>query len=185
MTVRDLVDGCRGNSPEAWAKLWEVVSSAAGYPIRRLLQQQGLDLELADDVMQEFYLHLRKNDLHHLRSFRGQTMAQFRPFIRTLAIHFALNTLRKIKRIQHLEEKAAHAALAPDRAGPTARQIRSALRELTSLMSNDDRAKLIQLLCDKTLIDQCSEASDVSPRSTRTRRRWRDELYRKYHRRII
>jgi DNA-directed RNA polymerase specialized sigma24 family protein len=186
MTVRDLIDGCRGDDPEAWAMLWEVVSSAGLYPIRRLLQRQGLGLELADDVMQEFYFYIREGDLHHLRAFRGQAMPQFRAFIRTLAIHFALNTLRKMKRLRRQEAEAARAASPPDRSGPTARQIRSAMQELTSLMSDDDRAKVLQLLGDTALVDEFmqAETSDPSRRSRRTLRRWREELYRKYARRV-
>jgi DNA-directed RNA polymerase specialized sigma24 family protein len=187
MHVRDLIDRCCNNDPEAWATLWEIVSSAALYPIRRLLHRQGLGLELADDVMQEFYLHIREDNLRHLRSFRGDAMPQFRAFIRTLAIHFALNTLRKVKRMQRLEDEVARTASRPDRSGPTASQIRRAMQELASLMSHADRAKVLQLLRDQSLLDDTllnildkTEPAHSSPRSRRTHRRWREELYRKY-----
>src|SRR5262245_3059969 len=186
MEVRQLIDGCINNDAEAWALLWQVVSSAALCPIRRLLQRQHLSLELADDVMQEFYLYIRKDDLHHLRAFRGQAMAQFRAYTRTLAVHFALNMLRRMKRIQRQEDKAARAVALPDRTGPSARQIQSALQELTSLMSEDDLAKVRHLLGDNTLLNLTgpTDASDSSPKSGRTQRRWRKELYRKYARRV-
>jgi DNA-directed RNA polymerase specialized sigma24 family protein len=186
MNVRELIDGCCGNDPTAWAALWEIVSSAALYPIRRLLQRQGLGLELADDVMQEFYLYIRQEDLKQLRSFRGQAMPQFRAFIRTLAVHFALNAMRKLKRIRRQEDEAARFATPPDRSGPTANQIRSTMQELTALMPNDDRLKVLQILDDKSLADELrSEVGcNTGPRSRRTERRWREELFRKYARRV-
>jgi DNA-directed RNA polymerase specialized sigma24 family protein len=183
MQVRHLIEGCCDNDSNAWATLWEVVSSAALFPIRRLLQRQSLDMEFADDVMQEFYLYIREDNLHHLRSFRGHSMAQFRAFIRTLAVHFALNTLRKIQRLRRKEDEAARAVSRPDRGGPTAHQIQTAMQELTSLMSAADRAKVLQLLDKNVPADVSSESNDAR-KSKRTERRWREELYRKYARRF-
>ena len=187
MRVRELIDGCCRNEPEAWANLWEIVSSAVLYPIRRLLQHQAIGLELADDVMQDFYLYMRERDLEHLRAFRGEAMPQFRVYLRTLAIHFTLNYMRKIKRERYQEAQALRDTLPPDRDGPTERQIESTMRELESLMPEKEREKLIDLLradyLDPDLAS--SEIESATSRSRRTYRRWKDELYRRYGRRVI
>ena len=113
MTVQDLIDQCSKNDPEAWARLWEIASSAALYPIRRLLQHHGIGLELADDVMQEFYVYLLERNMENLLAFRGEAMPQFRVYLRTLATHFTMNAMRKIMRIRRQEAKAARRTQIP------------------------------------------------------------------------
>jgi DNA-directed RNA polymerase specialized sigma24 family protein len=181
MSVRELIEHCGRNEPEAWAELWEVVASAALFPIRRLLQRQGFGLELADDALQELYVYLREDDLQHLRAFRGDSIPQFRAYLRTLAIHFTLNLIRRIKRVQRLEAEALRSASLPDRTGPTEHQIELALRELESLMSETER---VQLRCALEAGEELEpgERAELSSaaRSLRTYRRWRETLYRKY-----
>jgi hypothetical protein len=181
MRVRHLIDGCVRYDPEAWAQLWEIVSSAVLYPIRRLLQNHEIGLELADDVMQDFYLFLREKNLEHLRAFQSETMPQFRVYLRTLAIHFTLNSMRKMKRMQREEARALLDTPPPDRTGPTERQIESTMRELESLMPEKDRTKLAKILHMNSL----DEARLSATRSSRTDRRWKRELYRRYGRRVI
>jgi DNA-directed RNA polymerase specialized sigma24 family protein len=186
MEVRDLIDRCSQNDPEAWAGLWEIVSSAALYPIRRLLQHQGIGLELADDVMQEFYMYLLQKDMEPLRAFVGESMPQFRVYLRTLAVHFTLNAMRKFMRVRRQDEKAALGAPLPDRTGPTEQQIELTMRELESLMSDKDRSRLARLLCIESLPEaNDSEVDPLNTRSGRTIRRWQEELYRRYGRRVI
>jgi DNA-directed RNA polymerase specialized sigma24 family protein len=151
------------------------------YPIRRLLQNHDFGLELADDVMQDFYLFLRANDLEHLRAFQAETMPQFRVYLRTLAIHFTLNSIRKIKRMRREEARVLLEAPPPDRTGPTEQQIESIMRELQSLMPEKERAKLAKILHMNSL----EEARLSKPPSSRTYRRWKREIYRRYGRRVI
>jgi DNA-directed RNA polymerase specialized sigma24 family protein len=184
MRVRDLIDRCSKNNPEAWAQLWEVASSAALYPIRRLLQHHSIGLELADDVMQEFYVYLLERDMENLRAFRGEAMPQFRVYLRTLATHFTMNAMRKIMRIRRQEAQAALGAPLPDRTGPTERQIELTMEELESLMPEKERLRLTEILRVGSL-DEATLESEAETRSSRTYRRWKDELYRRYGRRVI
>lgn len=173
MQVRELIDRCCKNDPEAWTELWGIVESAALYPVRRLLQNQRFAIDWAEDVMQDFYLFLQQEDFHHLRTFHGQSMSQFRVYLRTSAIHFTLNTTRKMKRLQRTETKAFRDAPITDRNGPTEEDVGSKLRELESLMEERDKSRFEEIL------------SGAVEGSERTYRRWRRDLYRKYSHRVI
>lgn len=176
--TQKLIEACVRNDPESWVKMWQMVESAGVYPVQRLLQNQGLGLELADDIAQEFYLWLRSNNFKYLREFQGQSFSQLRVYLRSGMVHFALNFRRKMTRMRRVEAEAQRMAPRPERE-PTEEQTRFAVREIESLMSDKDRARFAQLM------ETDSTAMDVGGRSARTNRRWREELLRKYGHKAI
>jgi hypothetical protein len=184
--LNELIALCRSNNGAAWNELCTIADNAARFPVQRLLQSHGFDLSSDDDVLQELYVHLRRQSCKRLSAFRGSSEVEFRVFLRRVAYRFACRLLAKWVRARNHEKEAVRHVTPPTRDGPTEKQIEDVRRELESIMSLADR-KTLQLLWQEPDLDY--ENSNVfslpaGKISQRTVRRWRSELFREYGNRI-
>jgi len=141
MDIRALMDSCCRGPGTDWDELWLLVAHAALHPVEQLLRHRHLDSGLAEDILQAFYVHLRGDDMHELRAFRGCSERQFEAFIRTTVVRFAGRSIRVQLRDSPQRHVATLNALT-DKHGPTARQIEGALWDLASAMPAADVVKL-------------------------------------------
>jgi DNA-directed RNA polymerase specialized sigma24 family protein len=178
MIIQELIECCGRNDGRAWAELWLIVEGSALRPIRRLLSNWHFDISLADDIIQDLYRYLQADDLRRLRTFRGASEPELRGYLRTLVTRFALRTVRKWDRHRRREALTLRLAPPPDRAGPTEDEVRAAMRELNSILSASDRAKLRTVLGGQQLLPGAEDAdSPAAPApSDRTIRHWRQEF---------
>jgi hypothetical protein len=187
LALVELIDGCQANNAIAWEQFCEIVDSAARYWIRKLLKAHRFDETLDDDVLQELYRQMRDGSCRCLRHFRGTTYREFRVFMRRVAYRFARRVIAKWERLRRQEEAAIQTAGPSAREGPTEQQIENARTELLSVMPVPDQEKLIHILAH----DGCHAHQSVpwlTGRNllvtSRTVRRWRNELLSKYAHRV-
>jgi DNA-directed RNA polymerase specialized sigma24 family protein len=182
MTIQVLIERCARNEGRAWAELWLIVEGSALSPIRRLLARWHFDPSLVDDIMQELYRYLQADDQRRLRSFRGASEPEFRSYLRTLATRFGRDTVRKWDGHRRREALTLRLAPPPDRAGPTEQEIQAAIRELNSILSASDRAKLRKVLSDQQLLPESKNSDPLAAPgpSPRTVRYWRQQMGRIY-----
>lgn len=183
MNIPDLIARCAQNEVQAWRALCQLTESATLFPIRRMLTSRGFDLRLAEDVVQDLYLSLIEHALHPLLIFQGTSEPEFRVFLRTIAVRFALRTIKKWDASRR-KERAARAKAVPMRAGPTEKDFREIASELKSLMIGGDWEKLGVISDFTDSLGGEPEAKHAAVPS-RTIRRWRGELYRKYSSQIV
>lgn len=179
MEVRALIQRCRGSDSAAWEELWPLLSSAANDPTRRLLKRNDLDASLAEDILQDLYIHWKGSELSLLGDFHGTGEAKFRQFLRSSALYFGRNWIRKWKKGQRREVRALTRLKPTDRSCSTEQQILSRIREVESLMDEDDRRKLA------FVSNVVSAHSAEQPPSPRTLRRWQRYLCKKYSGKLI
>jgi hypothetical protein len=181
--VHELLSRCASHDDEGWTELWRIVESVSLPPIQRQLYAHGLDVSLADDVLQELYLYLQAGSLKRLRLFRGTCDPQFRAYLQTIVIRFTKRVLRRWCRARRREAAALRDNARPSPGGPTDSQLQQALRELMSALPKPDRIKLRTVSHCRDLLGEGGtlerSGTDVP---ARTARRWRNELYRKYRR---
>jgi DNA-directed RNA polymerase specialized sigma24 family protein len=178
MTIQELIECCARNEGRAWAELWLIVEGSALCPIRRLLARWHFDPSLEDDIMQELYRYLQADGQRRLRSFRGASEPELRSYLRTLATRFGRDTIRKWDGHRRREARTLRLAPPPDRAGPTEQEIQAAIRELNSILSASDRAKLKKVLSAQQLLPEPENTDPLAAPepSPRTVRHWRQQI---------
>jgi hypothetical protein len=182
--VGDLLKRCTEKLKDdtAWLKLWNIVHSAVLFPVTKLLQQRGYAKGWVADVLQDLYLHLQENSWARLEAFHGTSEGELRDFLRQIAIRFANDWVQREQRHLKHEAQALHGAAPPTRDGPTEQQIENARKEVESIMTAAEREKLHAVSGQDSSPsgDPDTSASPAKRVSTRTIRRWRDELLRHY-----
>ncbi|MEW4566225.1 hypothetical protein AB1L88_00010 [Tautonia sp. JC769] len=163
---------------------WPIVERAATMALRRFQQSRRLDPNDAHDLIQDFWLHVIANQEAIFRTFRGTTDAELGRFTWVLADRFARRWHWRVRRRRAREAEALRGCPAPEREGPVEARVALAIHELNTLLSDEDRARL---RCVREHLDAAdvTDRSPGVPRSTRTYRRWREELYRRYGDRIL
>ncbi len=165
-----LIEQCLANNAEAWADLWLIFDHAVGQPLRQLLHRAGFQATDADDVTQEIYLFLREDDHRRLRSFRGTTERELKSWIRKLAINFMHNWVQKRWLSTKRDREFSKSLPATDRSGATEPEVVSFLKDLESIVSDDDTRHLRILAGLKP---------SSTPVSKRTLQLWRKQLQNK------
>jgi DNA-directed RNA polymerase specialized sigma24 family protein len=163
-----LIQGCSEGDESSWHAVWPRIAAAAQPPIRRAVRARRLDPGLAEDLGQEFYLHLSRHTARRLRAFRGGSEAEFRRFIGRVCRRFVASRLRRLAGAQarEAEARAAWGAAAGPYATPDEAELEARLAELRSGLPAADEAHLRTLL-----------AGGGAVPSDRTRRRRTGRLY--------
>jgi len=184
--LRDYIERDRTAGRDASVEVWEMIETAASGVLRGCLTASRLDPSHGEDLRQELFLHLFGVESSCLDVFRGESAAEFSGFIRTIASRFARRYLRRL-RMRHIREyEAIRRRPLPQSGGPSEMQLRSAIAELEMLMPDVDRARLRILRAR----DGGSDGTGAAPecrhdRSSRTQRRWAEDLKRRYADRVI
>jgi DNA-directed RNA polymerase specialized sigma24 family protein len=163
-----LIQGCSEGDESSWHAVWPRIAAAAQPPIRRAVRARRLDPGLAEDLGQEFYLHLSRGSSRRLRAFRGGSEAEFRRFIDRVCRRFVASHLRRLASVQGREAQAqaAWGAASGPYAAPGEAELKARLAELRSGFGAADDAHLATLL-----------AGGDGFGSARTRRRRTERLY--------
>jgi hypothetical protein len=182
MPVPALIERCIHRDPVAWCEFWSLVQEAASFTIRTLLRQNERQLSEVDDLLQELYLHLQELEFARLRAFRGTTPGELRSFVRVLAGRFMNHELRASHTCARHEVKLLRSLSPPDRNGPTEEQIAFARAELERLMTQTERKRLNAVCGEAAPVCASNVKHTPQPEQigSRTCRRWRCHLYRKY-----
>src|ERR1700681_2821845 len=106
MQAQELVAPCLAEDANGWEVFWGLVEDAALRPIRDILGRHNQDLTLADDVIQELFFYLKKEDYRRLRAFAGTTEPELRGYLGALAGSFAMNYVRAYRRARNREARA-------------------------------------------------------------------------------
>jgi len=174
MTIQEMIEGCRRDEGAAWAELWCLVDDAVRPLLRRLLQSCHAHRTLVDDALQEFYLHLQEQNLRRLQAFRGNTEAEFRAFLRTMATRFFWRLVGNWHEARQREADALRQTISAGSAGPTEAQVQARLQELESCLSEEDRVKWWAVPRQQGLSAGTEPGQEPipPPPSSRTVRRW-------------
>jgi DNA-directed RNA polymerase specialized sigma24 family protein len=182
MRIRELLERCSQNDGPAWAQLWQTVHATVEQPLRGLLLAYHLDLSLSDDVLQEFYKYLQKNNLRRLHLFRGDSERAFRAFLRIIAVRFILKLLRKWQRRRQQEDQALRGAARTRSSADRAADEQVRFADFMATLTESDRRKLELVLGGIGGAEHPPSKALPGPHypSARTVRYWRRELYSKY-----
>lgn len=99
------VQKCLANDPLAWSEFISRYSRLIYSYIYGILKQRGIDFSqpYAEDIFQEFFLHLRKNNFRKLRSFKAKNNCSLAGWLKVVLVHFAIDYLRKERELVSLE----------------------------------------------------------------------------------
>lgn len=94
---RLLISGCGRGDKAAWDAFVEQYSSLVYHTIRKTLSFYRADLrgEQIDDLFQEFFITILKDDFKKLRQFRGDAGCTLGSWIRLVASRLVIDFLRK------------------------------------------------------------------------------------------
>jgi DNA-directed RNA polymerase specialized sigma24 family protein len=179
---RELIRRCSEGDRTGWEEFWGLVEQRVMGVFRRLLWSRRLDPSLADDLLQEFCLHLMAGGGARLRSFRGSSVGEFRAFMGTVARRFAEHRLLSWRRACRREAEALHALLVTPYSGPAESEYLFAWAQMVSLMAEHDRTRLTVLMAAGYLpsVAGLLAGSATLVRSPKTHGRWCDDLCRLY-----
>jgi RNA polymerase sigma factor (sigma-70 family) len=96
---KGLLAGCLKREKVAWDAFVLQYSSLVYYTIRKTfsLYHAEPETEAVDDLFQEFFLTLFRDDLKKLRKFRGDRGCSLASWLRVVAVQVTIDSLRKHK----------------------------------------------------------------------------------------
>lgn len=176
--VRALIARCAAGDRRAGDELWDVVADAVFDVARHLARDHGLGPGQAEDLVQEFAVHLWERRERVLGPCRGTCVAQLRAFLRTTAARFLGRRLAARRRAAAGEAAALRSRPVPA-AGPDEAQVELIAAEFAAIMAEDDRAAFAAMHRPDPPTE---ESDDASTRSRRTRCM---ELFQRYADRVV
>lgn len=113
---KDLLEGCLRREKVAWDAFVLRYSSLVYHTIRKTFGLYHVDVspDLVEDLFQEFFLALLRDDLKKLRQFRGNRGCSLASWLRVVAARQTIDSLRKHK----LSELELAEALSADSSDP-------------------------------------------------------------------
>jgi len=104
----EFIRNCIQADKHAWDEFVQRYSRLIYSYIYSVLKEKGINLDtsLVDDLFQDVFLHLIKDDFKKLRQYQGKKNCSFAGWLRVVVINFVLDFLRKKQpRCVSLEEK--------------------------------------------------------------------------------
>lgn len=113
---KDLLEGCLRREKVAWDAFVFRYSSLVYHTIRKTFGLYHVEVspDLVEDLFQEFFLALLRDDLKKLRQFRGNRGCSLASWLRVVAARQTIDSLRKHK----LSELELAEALSADSSDP-------------------------------------------------------------------
>ncbi|MBU0549677.1 MAG: sigma-70 family RNA polymerase sigma factor [Candidatus Omnitrophica bacterium] len=99
MNEREFIQKCLRKDKAAWDEFVEKYSRLIYNYIYSILKVKGIypSPEVVEDLFQDFFLSLIKDDFRKLRCFKGKNNATLASWLRIITINFCLDYLRKEK----------------------------------------------------------------------------------------
>jgi len=91
MKIRDLISQCLNNNKKAWEEFVYTYSKFIKNVLYRYLNNSN-DI---DDIMQEIFLRLLKNNFKILKNFKGETEFSFLSYLKSITVSTCKNYIKK------------------------------------------------------------------------------------------
>ena len=101
----EFVQKCLANDPLAWSEFINRYSRLIYSYIYGILKLRGIGFQEphAEDIFQEFFIHLRKDNFRKLRSFKAKNDCSLASWLKVVVVHFSIDYLRKERELISLE----------------------------------------------------------------------------------
>jgi hypothetical protein len=177
--LRELIDLAKDGDREALTVLWQIVTAAVRVPFLTTVRRFGIPSGHAEDLRQDFYLHLFGKPCR-IGQFRGGSPSELTAFLCKVLVNFVHDE------VDHWRVERARAGpqrerepLAPE--SLTEARVQSTFDELESIATPADRKRFRALRQAKL-----AESSADGPSAVRRRTpRCAEALFRRYSDRVI
>ena len=98
---------CLTKSPQAWSEFIDRYARLIYSYIHAILKIKGITFsqENIDDLFQEFFLHLRRDNFKKLRNFSARNGSSLASWLKAVVVNFTIDYVRKTKEFISLEEE--------------------------------------------------------------------------------
>ncbi len=152
---------CLDGEPGAWSTFVERYARVIYAAVRKTIG--GNDAELLDDLVQDVYVRLVRNDMKALRSFEPDRGASLTTWLTIIARSIAIDELRR-RRL----ETASLDAIASEPEPPTDPSIRHELTIPLEVLTERQRLILSMLFDEGLSVSQAARVLDVDDQTVRS-----------------